>query len=123
MKHGVSVSTVIKKVQILKKDGKGDRNNLIICCTIENQKTADEGLPIYLGLPLRHKQIIIQPIPEGINIASHLKDIKGQYLENETNFKSRQSATNFVKDGVKYALKRKDLPLQAKKANINIEQF
>lgn len=32
--------------------------NVTICCTMENQKQADIRLPIYLKMPIRHKQLI-----------------------------------------------------------------
>lgn len=123
----------------------GSYNNIIICCTIENQKTADDRLPIYNLLPLEHKQIVIQPMLEQINISNHLDniecvvvggeehknarvlnydwvlDIRRQCIEHNVDFEFRQCGTNFIKDGVLYKLSRKDLMVQARKANINIK--
>ena len=36
--------------------------NVTVCCTMENQRRADERLPMFLELPIRHKQIICEPL-------------------------------------------------------------
>ena len=49
-------------VQCLPDDWGEGYENVTICCTMENQQRADERLPIYLKLPIRHKQIICEPL-------------------------------------------------------------
>ncbi len=48
--------------QCLPDDWGDGYENVTICCTMENQRRADERLPIYFNLPIRHKQIICEPL-------------------------------------------------------------
>lgn len=50
--------------------------NVYINCTAQNQKRADERLPIYLNLPLKHYTILTQPLLEQINIEKFLQQYK-----------------------------------------------
>ncbi len=47
--------------------------NIYINCTAQNQKRADERLPIYLNLPLKHYTILTQPLLQQINIEKFLQ--------------------------------------------------
>ena len=49
-------------------DWGGGYENVTICATCENQKRADERLPILLDLPIRHREIIHEPMLEQIDI-------------------------------------------------------
>lgn len=117
--------------------------NVIVCCTIENQKNADYKLSIFNKLPIRHKCIIIQPLLENIDIEKYLDDIelvvvggesdtnarvfdynwalniRKQCVKRKVNFEFRQCGTYTVKDGKKYKIQTKDLCKQARLANIN----
>ena len=42
--------------------------------TCENQKRADERIPILLNLPFKHKGIIVAPFLENVSIEKYLKD-------------------------------------------------
>ena len=42
--------------------------NVTIVCTCENQQTADQRLPVFLSLPIRHREIIHEPMLEEIQI-------------------------------------------------------
>ncbi len=121
-------------------DGYG---NVTVCCTIENQATADYRLSIFKNLPIKHKCITAQPLLEEIDIEKYLDDIelvvvggesdyrarplnyswllniREQCIRKNTNFEFRQCGTNFIKDGKKYRLQTKILGSQARKANIN----
>jgi len=118
-------------------------DNVIVCCTVENQKTADYRLSIFSNLPIKHKDIVCQPLLEEINISSYLNDIelvvvggesdinarildynwvlkiRNQCIDSKVNFEFRQCGTHFVKDGKNYTLQTKDLCRLARKANIN----
>jgi protein gp37 len=118
-------------------------DNVIVGCTIENQETADYRLSIFTNLPIKHKNIICQPLIEKINIERYLKgielvvvggesgantrpldydwvlDIRNQCINNKTNFSFRQCATNFIKDGQAYKISVRQLMSQARKANID----
>lgn len=48
-------------------------DNVTICCTCENQHQADRRLPIFLELPIRHKEIIHEPMLGPINIEKYLE--------------------------------------------------
>ena len=48
--------------QCLPEDWGNGYENVTICCTMENQRRTDERLPMFLKLPIRHKQIICEPL-------------------------------------------------------------
>lgn len=117
--------------------------NVIVCCTIENQENADYKLSIFKTLPIKHKCITAQPLLEDIDIEKYLEDIelvvvggesdynarpfhydwvlniREQCMRQNVNFEFRQCGTHFVKDGKQYTLQTRDLCKQAKLANID----
>lgn len=120
-------------------------DNIIVCCTVENQVNADYKLNIFKDLPIKNKCIVCQPLLEEINIEKYLKNIdlvvvggesdlnarpldydwvlnlRKQCENNKVSFEFRQCGTYFIKDQKQYKLKTKELCTQAKKANINIK--
>ena len=120
-------------------------NNVVVCCTIENQRNADYKLSIFKDLPIKHKCITAQPLLEKIDIEKYLDDIelvvvggesdidarelnydwvldiREQCIRKNVNFEFRQCGTYTIKDGKRYKLQTKDLCAQAKKANINFK--
>ncbi|MDL2294896.1 phage Gp37/Gp68 family protein [Ruminococcaceae bacterium OttesenSCG-928-D13] len=124
-------------------DWGGGWDNVTVGCTVENQQRADERLSLFATLPIKHKNIICQPLIEQIDISSYLKgielvvvggesdrnarpldyawvlDIRRQCIEAGVLFEFRQCGTHFIKDGKEYTLQVKDLGAQARKANIN----
>ena len=119
--------------------------NVVVCCTIENQANADRKLSVFRTLPIRHKCITAQPLLEQIDIEQYLDDIelvvvggesardarpfdyawaleiRDQCIRRNVSFEFRQCGTNFIKDGKAYRLQTKDLCSQAKKAAINYQ--
>lgn len=117
--------------------------NVIVSCTVENQDRADERLKLFTELPIRHKNIVCQPLIGSIDLAAYLAgidlvvvggesdpnarpldyqwvlDIRRQCIEHNVSFEFRQCGTHFIKDGKNYTLKVRDLCSQAKKAGIN----
>lgn len=117
--------------------------NVVVCCTIENQRNADYKLDIFSRLPIKHKCITAQPLLERIDIEKYLEDIelvvvggesdynarpldyswvldiREQCIRKNVSFEFRQLGTNFIKDDKTYRLKTKDLCSQARKADIN----
>ena len=117
--------------------------NVIICCTIENQKNADYKLSIFKCLPIKHKCITAQPLLEKIDIEKYLDNIelvvvggesainarpfnydwvlniREQCIRKNVDFEFRQCGTYTIKDGRQYKLHTKDLCKQAKLANID----
>ena len=51
----------------------GCLENVTIVCTCENQYWADRRLPIFLSLPLPHKEIIHEPMLSNIHIEKYLE--------------------------------------------------
>ena len=124
-------------------DWKDGYDNVVVCCTIENQKNADYKLSIFKDLPIKHKCITAQPLLENIDIEKYLEgielvvvggesdinarplnfdwvlNIREQCLRKNVNFEFRQCGTYFIKDGKQYKLQTKDLIKQAKLANID----
>ena len=121
-------------------------DNVTIICTCENQEMADERLPIFLKLPIKHREIIHEPMLEQINIEKYIKDNKidcvtcgGESGENarECNFDwilntrkqcekynvkfyFKQTGANFVKGNKRYKIPRYEQMEQANKANIDL---
>ena len=120
--------------------------NVVVCCTVENQKNADKKLSLFQTLPIKHKCITAQPLLERIDIEKYLDDIelvlvggesdhyarpldydwvleiRKQCIRKDVNFTFRQLGTCFIKDGKQYKLQTKDLMKQAKAANIDYKK-
>lgn len=120
-------------------------DNVVVCCTIENQPMADLRLKIFKQLPIKHKCITAQPLIEDVNIEQYLDgielvvvggesdvnarplsydwvlNIRGQCIRKNVSFEFRQCGTHFIKDSKEYKLQTKDLIKQAKLANINFK--
>ena len=118
-------------------------DNVVVCCTIENQSNVDRRLSLFQTLPIRHKCITAQPLIEHIDIEKYLDDIelvvvggesdyygrpldydwvldiREQCIRQNVSFEFRQCGTHFIKDGKMYRLQIKDLCIQAKKASID----
>ena len=126
--------------------GKG-YDNVVVCCTVENQKNADYKLSIFNDLPIKHKCITIQPLLEKINIEKYLDGIelvavggesdisarpldyswvlyiREQCIRANVDFEFRQCGTNFIKDGKYYKIEVKNLCKQARLANIDFKRI
>lgn len=124
-------------------DWKDGYDNVTIGCTIENQICADKRLAIFDRLPIKHKNIICQPLIAPIDIEKHLDNvelvvvggesdyyarplnydwvlsIREQCQRKGTHFEFRQCGTHFIKNGKDYTLSVKELMSQARKANID----
>lgn len=118
-------------------------DNVIVCCTVENQKTVDCRLSMFKELPIKHRCITAQPLLESIDIEKYLDnidlvvvggesdinarpldyswvlDIREQCVRKNVDFEFRQCGTYTVKDGRRYKIQTKDLRKQAKAANID----
>lgn len=129
--------------QCIPKDWGSGYDNVTIGCTIENQKEADFRLSQFIKMPIKHKNIICQPLIEKADISNYLQgvelvvvggesdrnarpldynwvlDIREQCISKEVNFEFRQCGTHFIKDGKMYNLNVRDLCSQARKAGIN----
>ena len=119
--------------------------NVIVGCTVENQQRADEGLRIFAALPIKHKNIICQPMISAIDLEQYLPGVelvvaggesdrcarpmdygwvlslREQCIRQNVSFSFRQCGTHFIKDGRQYQLQVKDLCAQARKAGIDFK--
>ena len=126
------------------KDWHDGYENVTVGCTVENQARADERLALFMELPIRHKNIICQPLLEPVDLSPYLKDIelvvvggesdknarpldyqwvlaiREQCIAHRVHFEFRQCGTHFIRDGKTYTLPVRALCSQAKKANINV---
>lgn len=119
--------------------------NVTICATCENQQAADFRLPIFLELPIRHREIIHEPMLEEIHIEPYLASGKiesvvcggesgdnarvccydwilstrEQCIRYQVPFHFKQTGAKFKKDGRIYLIKRSLQMAQAKKAGID----
>ena len=120
-------------------------DNVIICCTIENQENADRKLSVFQKVPVKHKQITAQPLIGPVDMEQYLDgieavvvggesdrnarpldykwvlDIREQCIRKNVSFQLRQCGTHFLKDGKEYNLQVKDLCRQARLAGIDYE--
>jgi len=120
-------------------------DNVTVCVTCENQKTADQRLPVLKSLPIKHRSFIHEPILTPIDISKYLDntieevvvggesgkearvcnyewvlDIREQCLAKRVPFTFKQTGTNFLRDDKLYRIARNQQHSQAKKANINL---
>ena len=119
--------------------------NLVIYCTMENQKRFDERAPIYLNLNLNSKGVMIEPMLEKVDISKYIhlidivaiggesgdnarvldfdwvKDIRKECLDNGVDFYFHQTGKRILVDGKLYDIPRHLQHSQAKKAFKNIE--
>lgn len=123
--------------------GKG-YSNVTVICTCEDQARADRRLPVFLSLPIRHKQVIHEPMLGPIDIRRYLEsgqieqvicggesgenaricdfawvlDSWKQCVEAEVSFHFKQTGANFRKGNRIYHIDRKDQMIQASRAGI-----
>ncbi len=130
-------------MECIPEDWNNGYENVVVCCTVENQKNADDRLRIFSKLPIRYKCITAQPLLEKIDIEKYLDDaelvvvggesdysarsldyswvldIREQCVRKNVSFTFRQCGTHFIKDGKQYRIETKVLCSQAKKAGID----
>lgn len=118
-------------------------DNVTVGCTVENQIRADERLSVFKSLPIRHKNIICQPMISQIDLEKYLDgvelvavggesdrdarpldynwvlSVREQCISANVPFEFRQCGTHFIKDGKEYNLQVRELGAQARKANID----
>lgn len=122
--------------------------NVTIGLTCENQRAADERIPFYLGLPIRHKLIVCEPMLEQIDIEKYLcpqlelvsvggesgnearvmrwewaTDMRGQCDRAGVPFQFRQTGARFEKNGRLYRVPRKYQHIQAVKSGLSTYKY
>ncbi len=117
-------------------------DNVTICCTCENQDRADYRLPIFLALPIKHREIISEPMLEEIDIKKYLetgliehvtcggesgagarpcdfkwiKKVRIDCIRSGVPFTFKQTGAVFIKDKKTYHIDRKNQMSQARKS-------
>lgn len=116
-------------------------DNVTVGVSVENQEMVDFRLSMLSKLPIKHKNIICQPLIERVNIEKYLDgvelvivggeygerlldfewvlDVREQCQRQGVKFEFRQCATRFIKEGKEYTLPYNQLTKQARAANIN----
>ena len=120
--------------------------HVTICCTCENQKRAAERLPVYLELPIFHKQLALEPLLGPLDLTAWLGPeirsvavggesgpearpldyawvlaIREQCMAAGVAFHFRQTGARLIKDGRLYKIRRELQASQARKACIDWE--
>lgn len=137
-----------KRIERLEKclphDWNDGYENVIIGCTAENQKRADERLPVFRALPIAHRLIIAAPLLEKIDLSPYLDEkieevsaggesgvcarplhyewvteMREQCIEKNIPFCFHQTGAHFVKDGKLYTIPRRYQHSQARRAGID----
>ena len=122
--------------------------NVILGVTSENQKRADERIPILLKLPFKHKEVVCAPFIGKISIEKYLasgriervvcggenydgarpcnfdwvKSLREECVSHNVSFAFIETGTRFIKDGKLYKLLGKRLQAsQAYKSGMNFK--
>lgn len=119
--------------------------NVTIECTCENQEMAAFRLPLFLKYPIRHRQLIHEPMLGPILIEEYLRtglieqvtcggesgdaarmcdyawvlSVREQCVRTGVPFYFKQTGARFKKDGKLYRIQRKDQMPQARRAAID----
>ena len=143
--HFLFITKRIERFSVSLPDDWGDGwDNVTVCCTCENQRRADERLRIFLSLPIKHKQIVCEPLLEKMDISEYLtaqiecvsvggesgnearecdfewiSSLREQCVSKKIPFKFHQTGANFIKGGKRFRIERKFQFSQAKRANID----
>lgn len=118
--------------------------NVSVGVTCENQATADERLPYFLSLPIRHKSIICEPMLEAVDLRPYLGPsiervvaggesgdtarlmrytwalgLRAQCEAAGVSFWFKQTGARFEKDGRIYRIPRRFQFQQARKSGLS----
>lgn len=119
-------------------------DNVMVGCTAENQAMADQRLPIFLDVPIKHKSIIVAPMLGRMDISAYLGDaidevscggesgrgarpldfdwvlnLREQCVAARVSFNFHQTGAKLIKEGHQYYIRRCFQHSQAKKAGID----
>lgn len=122
-------------------------DNVTVGISVENQKRAEQRIPIFLSSPLKHRYIVVAPMLEKIDITSWLDptliekvtaggesgkyarpldfywvlDLREQCVESGIPFSFHQTGSYIIKDGHKYYIPREHQHEQAHRANVDFD--
>ena len=141
-----SAPRITRFVDCVPEDWGGGWENVSVGCTAENQRRCAERLSLFLSLPIKNRILVCEPLLEKIDLGvipkgtlgsviaggesgpgartcdyAWILDLRRQCVENGVRFHFKQTGANFVKEGKRYAIPRKDQIPQAGKACIDYE--
>lgn len=130
--------------KVLPEDWGEGYDNVIIGCTVENQRQAQVRLPLFLKAPIKHRNIICEPLLEAIDLSPYLSDqiemvlvggesgnearvcdyawvlsLRDQARSKGIAFHYHQTGALLLKDGILYKIPRKNQSNQAHKAKLD----
>ncbi len=147
--HFVFFTKRIQRLEgVLPSDWGEGYDNVTIGCTCENQARADERLPIFLRLPIRHRMIVCEPLLGRIDLTSYLdhhlieevcaggesgenarecdfawvKEIAKACRTADVSFHYHQTGALLRRAGTLYRIPRPMQQLQAKRAGIDYQR-
>ena len=117
--------------------------NVTVGCTVENQRRADERLPIFLELPIAQREIVCEPLLSAIDLVPYLdrrriagvsvggesgsaarvcdfawvKQIRHDCVQAGIPFSYHQTGARLYKDGRLYQIPRTEQHRQAQRAS------
>lgn len=117
-------------------------DHVTVCSTCENQDRTDHRIPILLSLPIKHREVISEPMLEEITLDRYLATgliehvicggesgpdarpcdqdwilkVRSECVRHRVPFTFKQTGAVFIKDGRTYHIERKYQMSQAKKS-------
>jgi len=135
---------ILRFYERLPEDWGDGYENVSIGVTCENQAMADERLPFFLRLPIRHKTIICEPMLEAVDFSPYLGPaieqvvvggesgdtarlmrydwalgVRRQCEAASVPFYFKQTGARFEKDGREYRIPRRQQFSQARKSGLS----
>ncbi len=119
--------------------------HVTVCSTCEDQERTDRRLPVLLELPIRHRQVVSEPMLGAIDMEKYLatgliehvtcggesgpgarpcdfrwiREVRRECIRRGVPFTFKQTGAVFVKDGRTYRIDRKDQMSQARKSGMS----
>lgn len=110
-------------------------DNIFLNVTCENQKRADERIPILLDLPFKHKGLHLAPLLGPVSIGKYLESgqieqvacggenyggsrpcdfdwvraLREECVSKDITFCFMETGTNFIRDGISYRIRSKEM--------------
>ncbi len=136
---------ILRFLECVPEDWAEGYENVIVGCSVESQRTANERLGVFLELPIVERWIVCAPLLESLNLVPFLDSCKisevsvggesgaqarvceyawvlhlqQQVKEAGIRFSFHQTGANFLKDSKLYKIPKKLQRQQAQKAGIN----
>ena len=120
-------------------------NNVTVGLSVENQSRANQRIPIFLKVPIKHRYIVVAPMLEKVDLTAWLDptliekvtaggesgkyarpidfnwvlDLRDQCIESKIPFAFHQTGSYLIKDGRQYHIPREHQHEQARRANVD----